>query len=547
VIERRSQHGQAAAGSGGIVFGYVQKLDERHQIIPEYRIQQTQCEAEYKRFRAAINQARMVLDSEMLELGSHAHANDLLPILQTHHVMLLDPELLARTQLLIKQELINVEWALKLCLHDFIQAFEHMEDVYLKSRQADIEQVGERIFNALDGSGEAPKQAKSIVVAADFSPADVVNMWRSDVAGFVAMQGGKDSHAMIVARGVGLSGLAGVHELYEQAKDGDLLILNAKDNTWILCPTHDEQKQLASAQAALLEAREALQAYANMPWQSKDGQQLPLLANIELIEEVPIALKNGVEGIGLFRTEFLFMQSDVLPSEEKQTAYYQAIVKVMAGKPVTFRLLDAGADKLARMHSLLSDYDGENPALGLRGVRMLLHKPEILQTQLRAILQCAKYAEISILVPMVISVEEMAAVRHMMQDIKAELGIVQDVKLGCMIEVPAAALIANDLAKVSDFFSIGSNDLVQYGLAVDRSDEHVSHLYDVNHQAIKMMIQMAVDAAANEGIPVTVCGELAANTAWTQTFLDMQISALSMTSLHVLTVRKHLKELQTKA
>ncbi len=538
-----SQQGHAVAGSGGLVLGVVQKLDEKHHIIPEYKVEEHQTEAEVRRFSQAILQARLSLQDEMMLLKEHPHANELLPILESHHLMLSDPELQAGTKRFIEEDKINVEWALKRCLTGFEQAFEHMDDIYLKSRKADITQVGQRIFQYLDASPLALHQAQSIMLATDFAPSDVVTMWRDGVAGFAASQGGKDSHTMIVARGVGLTGLVGAQGLFEQAEDGDVLLLNAEENTWILNPSPDECLAYDIEQQQLNEKRDALKIYANQPSQSKDGYYLPLLANIEFVEEVDIALQYGVDGIGLFRTEFLFMQSATLPSEEEQRAYYQKIVQGMGNKPITFRLLDVGADKLVHVQALFGDYDGENPALGLRGVRMLLRKPDILKTQLRAILGCAKTANISILVPMVVSTAEMLAVRALLEEAKAELDVRQDIALGCMIEVPAAALIADDLAKVSDFFSIGSNDLVQYGLAVDRSDEHVGYLYDANHVAIKRLIQMAVDAANRQNIPITVCGELAANRAWTQTFLDMRVSGLSMTARHVLAVRKQLRAL----
>jgi phosphotransferase system enzyme I (PtsI) len=366
------------------------------------------------------------------------------------------------------------------------------------------------------------------------------------VAGFVATQGGKDSHAMIIARGVGLTGLAGVHDLFALANDGDALILDAEHNTWVLRPSEQEQADFKAQQQAWQAEQTALQTYASQASTSKDGYHLPLLANIEFVEEVDVANRYGIDGIGLFRTEFLFMQSDTLPSEDEQAAYYQSVAQRALGKPITFRLLDVGADKLAHVQALFGAYDGENPALGLRGVRMLLRKPDILKTQIRAILRCAAYAPISILVPMVIAVDEMKAVRQVLEEAKQDLGMQDDIALGCMIEVPAAALIAQDLAEVADFFSIGSNDLVQYSLAVDRADEHVGYLYDAAHPAILALMQMAADAAKAQHIPITVCGELAANTAWTQTFLNMRMSALSMTARHVLSVRKQLQELQAK-
>ena len=541
-----SERGHAAAGSGGIVFGVVQKLDERQHIIPEYLIETSQVADEVQRFETSISKARAALNLELDALSQHEHGNNLRPILEAHDLMLADPELYSGTKRWIEDECLNVEWALKRCLATFTQAFSHMDDVYLKSRQADIEQVGARILSELGETKAQVLQATSIIVAPDFSPADVVELWRKGVAGFVAAQGGKDSHAMIVARGVGLTGLAGAQTLWACANDGDKIILDAEKNAWVLNPSHEQEQYYQGLQKVLCDEQQSLQHYATQAQAQENGGGISLLANVEFVEEIALANQYAVDGIGLFRTEFLFMQSAALPTEDEQYDYYYSIVQGMGDKPVTFRLLDVGADKLAHARTFFGDYDGENPALGLRGVRMLLHKPDLLKTQLRAILRCAVAGNVSILVPMVVSVEEMSIVRQSMLEVQAELELESDIALGCMIEVPAAALIADDLAQASDFFSIGSNDLVQYTLAVDRADEHVSYLYDANHRAVKHLIQMAVDAANKQDIPVIVCGELAGNKAWTQTFADMKVDALSMASSSVLTIRKQLLNLKSQ-
>jgi len=540
-----SVQGTAAAGSGGIIIGVVQKLDAKQHIIPEYHIEDSQHTSEVQRFEAAVAQARLALEQELDALSQHGHGNNLRPILEAHDLMLADPELHSGTVQCIHEENMNVEWALKRCLASFTQAFAHMDDAYLQSRQADIMQVGSRILNQLSAVKPTIFQTTSIIISPDFSPADVVGLWREGVAGFVTAQGGKDSHAMIVARGVGLTGLAGAQALWAQAKDGDRLIVDAERHTWILNPTPEQEQDYQAAVEALQKEQKALQDFVKQT-PITQAFNMSLFANVEFVEEVVLANQYGVDGIGLFRTEFLFMQSETLPDEDVQYAYYQGIVQGMRGKPVTFRLLDVGADKLAHARTIFGDYDGENPALGLRGVRMLLHKPELLKTQLRAILRCAHEGDISVLVPMVVSAAEMVAVRKVMLEVQHALKLDKSIDLGCMIEVPAAALIAHDLAKVSDFFSIGSNDLVQYTLAVDRADEHVDYLYDASHPAIYNLIQMAAKAAQQHNIPVTVCGELAASKAWTQAFVDMKINALSMAPSSVLMIRKHLSDLHNK-
>ncbi len=535
--------GKAKASSAGIVFGAIQKLDEKHQFIPEYKIEPQAIKQEVIRFQQAITQASAGLEEEMNQLANHHRANDLVPILQAHQMMLQDPELVIATQQLIEDEGINVEWALKKRLGYFAQAFADMDDVYLRSRKADIEHVGQCVFNCLTETESSEYLKQSIMVALDFSPSEIVSMWRSGVSGFVTVQGGEDSHAMILARGVGLPGLAGVHDLFAQAEDGDTFILDGEQGEWVLKPNQKERVKYRQIQKQLAEKNLDLAQYAQQVPGENKHHRLSLLANLEFVEEVMVANQYGVDGVGLFRTEFLFMQTKTLPSEEEQFEYYKQIAQGMQGKSVTFRLLDVGADKLCQIEEMLEVYGGENPALGLRGVRMLLHKPDMLKAQLRAIIRCAEFTDVAILVPMVVSDVEMLKIRQALDAEKQDLGIHASIALGCMIEVPAAVFVADALAEVADFFSIGSNDLVQYSLAVDRADEHVGYLYDVNHQAIKSLIQMAVDAAHRHRIPVTVCGELAANKGWTQTFLDMNISGLSMSSQHILSMRKHLQDL----
>jgi len=534
--------GPAAACSVGIVVGPVQKLDAKHLFIQEYKIQQSEVASEVARFKVAIKQAGLALEQEIQDLTDHHFAEDLLPILHAHQLMLNDHELVGKTCVLIEEKLINAEWALKKRLQRLTKTFEHIKDAYLRSRKEDIEHIGQRILSFLIGDEQPLQRSESIMVAMDFSPSEIVAMWRAGVSGFVAVQGGKDSHTMIVARGLGLPGITGVQGLFEQIEDGDELILDAENGRWVLHPDEVELAHYVELQKQLENEERQLQFYVHQNGLAKP--LMPIMANLEFFEEVEVANKYGVDGVGLFRTEFLFMQNKKLPSEEQQFEYYAQVVKGLRGKPVTFRLLDLGADKLAQAESMTELYDGENPSLGLRGVRLLLHKPDLLQKQLRAILRTSEFAEISVLVPMVSSVEEMLAVRYHLDKVKEDLGINREIKLGCMIEVPAAVFIANELARVSDFFSIGSNDLAQYCLAVDRSDEHVSYLYDSSHPAVLKLIGMAVEAAKLHAIPIAICGELASNPDWTETFLNLNVSYLSMSARKVLSIRKKLHHLQ---
>ncbi len=533
--------GLVTACSGGVVIGVAQKLQHQHQPIPEYSIQTQDVAAELQRLQTAVAEVSQSFQAEIQQLQQH---DDIRFILEAHRMMLHDPELIGASQQLIKNEHINVEWALKKSLLRLAESFDAIKDEYLRSRKADVEHVGQRLLACLTGTEQSLHNAQQIMIAADFSPANIVAMWRNGVAGFVSVQGGADSHAMIVARGIGLPGLAGVQHLFDVVEDGDALIVDAEQGKWILHPNPEEYAFYQRVQQSLSDIQHDLKAYVEQPSQSQDGYVMPLMANLEFTEETAAVHRFGVDGIGLFRTEFLFMQTHTLPNEQLQYEHYQHVVVAMAGKPTTFRLLDIGHDKITKTSTLNALYTGENPALGLCGVRLLLSQMDILETQLRALIKTARAGPISILVPMVTSAQEMLAVRQLLDALKISLQVDIHIPLGCMIEVPAAALIADDLAKVSDFFSIGSNDLMQYSLAVDRADEHVSHLYDASHPAIAMLINLAVAAAHRHDIPISVCGELAANPDWTQTFLDMGITSLSMSSRSVLSIRQHLHQLK---
>ncbi len=539
------RQGIAVAKSSGLVLGCVQKLNQKHQFIQEYKISSDAIASEVERLSVGITKAVKQLRQEINDLADVDASGELKLILETHNMMLQDPELMQQTACLIQKECINAEWALKKSLSQITQVFEQIEDVYLRSRKADIEHIGERIFEQLAGIHQQQQYEQAIMVAQDFSPMDIVDMWRAGVSGFVSIQGGENSHAMIVARGIGLPGIAGLQEdFFNWIEDGQSLILNAEEGRWVLHPNKQDLKQFEQEKQALQFKQTRLQDYVNKPSVSQDGYNMPLMANIEFIEEIDVAQQQGVDGIGLFRTEFLFMQHEMLPSETMQQMYYQQVIQGMQGKPVTFRLLDVAIDKIKVTDAMNPIFEGENPALGLRGVRMLLQHKTLLKEQLRAIVAASGDAPVSILVPMVTMASEMVDVRQVLNEVCQDIGFTGKVCLGCMIEVPAAALVADTLAQVSDFFSIGSNDLVQYSLAVDRTDEHVSYLYDAGHPAVMQLLQMTVDAAQKHNIPVSVCGELAANPAWLHTFLTMGITSLSMSARHVLQMREQLHHLR---
>ncbi|MBF0281254.1 MAG: phosphoenolpyruvate--protein phosphotransferase [Zetaproteobacteria bacterium] len=536
----------AIARSSGIVIGRVQKLTRGRQRIPEYSVEVSNLNGECERLAQAIDAAADLLAAECDKLAQFPSRDPIL-LLQTHRALLLDPELKAGAERFIRNQLINAEWALRKHLDHVAAIFDTIEDPYLRARKADVEQVGERILDRL--LGEAPLDIAvdagvQILVGEDFSPPDVVEMWQQGVNGFITEQGGVNSHSIIVARGIGMPALVGAESILDLVEDGDVIILDAETGDWFVNPDAKVLHEYEHHLLLLEDKRRQLTRYATETSRSHNGRAMPIMANLEFKEEVMLARDVGAEGVGLYRTEFLFLNALEMPDEEEQYQHYRHVVEGMEGRTVTFRLLDIGGDKLGLFHQLSGkDFAGENPALGMRGIRLLLQWPDVLRTQVRALLRAAEHGPVQLLIPMVTVVEELFQVRAMVKRCAEELSLADQLLIGVMIEVPAAVLIADQLAQHADFFSIGTNDLIQYTLAADRCDEDVANMYQDSHPAIRKLIQWTVDAGNSAGIPVSVCGELASDPKWTQDFLDMGMHALSMSANHVLNIRQHLSAL----
>ncbi|MFQ5346028.1 MAG: phosphoenolpyruvate--protein phosphotransferase [Mariprofundus sp.] len=543
--------GHPVASSSGVVIGQVKKLLHGRKPVLERSIDPHMVESEVARLLAAIEAAGQAIDVERNHLIG-AGIKDLLMILDMHHMLVADPELLAKSSARIRNDCINAEWALRQELDAIQVIFEQIEDEYLRNRSDDIEHVGRRILDHLTDasarhgqstetsySGQDGEEKPVIYVGDDFSVADVVSMWRCGVAGIATELGGADAHNIIVARGIGLPAMVGAVGILDDIEDGNTLILDAEQDVWILNPTSDEETAYVKFREAVSSSKKELQAFAGKPSLSTDGHELKLMANIEFPEELGLAEDTGIDGIGLYRSEFLFIDESTMPDEQYQYEQYVSLVRRMHGKPVTMRLLDIGGDRPWLYSDLAGhDYGGANPALGLRGVRLLLRNPEILKTQLCAMIRAADEGPVRILAPMVTNTEEMERIRDMAEQCRVRLGVTESIPLGAMIEVPATALIAADMARVSDFFSIGSNDLMQYALAVDRNDEEVAELYQPDHCAVLELIKLTAMAAKKAGIPVSICGELATNPEWTATFLNLDMEYLSMSSSNILAIRR---------
>ncbi len=537
------QCGTAAAASPGVAIGRVQKVAVGRMAVPEFHIPASQVPDEVERLRHAIQASIAQLEQQQTNLAG-VHSKDPMHILDAHRMLLKDPELTDGAIRTIKQERINAEWALARQIDEISSIFDAIEDEYLRSKKNDVEQIGRRILDNLAGSRHMdfdPCDQDMILVGESFSPGDAVHIWHQGLAGFIAEKGGVNSHTIIVARSIGLPALVGAGDIRRAVRDGDTIVIDGRQGEWIVNPGEDELTLYRDIAREMRARRVALMSLAGRPSVDKAGRALPIMANMEFIEELPLAMQIGVDGIGLYRTEFLFMNHTSPPDEEEQYAHYRQVVRGMRGRPVTFRILDIGGDKPALFQRLSGHaWMGDNPAMGLRGIRLLLQCPDILRAQLRALVRTAAEGPVSILIPMVVSVDEVTRTRDILDECRKALDCMDHIPLGVMIEVPAAALIADELARVSDFFSIGTNDLIQYTLAADRGDEDVANIYSPQHGAIRILLEKTVRAAKTAGIPVAMCGELAADLAWTRDLIDMGFDSLSMSLSSIQPVREQL-------
>jgi len=548
-MSKRSEtvQGTAAACSPGIAFGRVQKLGIGELPVPERHIEDAQVAAEQARFEQAVADAVSDFDRERRHLTG-LDSQEPLHILDAQRLMLLDAELSRKVMQSIANEHINAEWAVHRQIQEIASVFDSISDEYLRARKIDIQHIGQRLLSHLAGCGHQLLQINAgepmVAVGEDFTPIDVLRLWRQGVAGFIAEKGGPSAHSIIIARGVGMTALMGAEGLLRQIRDGDRIVIDGEQGVWMANPEPAAEAQYQAMARGVINTELDLHAFAGLASRSRDGHALLLMANLELEDELPLARQLGTEGVGLYRTEFLISDTDQLPDEEMQYRQYARVMQTMLGLPVTFRLMDIGGEKPLLFEQVAGHrVVAANPALGLRGVRLLLQNERVLHHQLRALLRASTLGELQILVPMVSRVEEMQELRRHMEECAADLGILQLPALGAMIEVPAAVMIANNLAQVSDFFSIGTNDLIQYTLAADRADEEVAYLYDTAHPALEPMLRQSVHAAHKAGIPIAMCGELAADLRWTEQLMNMGFDALSMALHQILPARKHLASL----
>ena len=522
--------------------------------VAHYRIGEEDVAAEVQRLQNALLKAQHDLqvmadtlpDDAPRELGS---------MLQVHRLLLCDPVLAEPAVALIVERQYNAEWALTAQGQMLVQQFDLMEDDYLRERGADVRQAIERVLHVLSGSSaflpetdQVPGDDPLVVVAHDISPADMLRLRGGRFAAFVTDLGGPTSHTAIVARSMGVPAVVAVGNMRELVRDGDLLIVDGAQGVVIVNPAAHILAEYEYRKNDYAQARETLQLLRNEPAVTLDGIQIHLHANIELPEEAALALKAGADGIGLFRSEFLFMGRADLPDEEEQFNAYVSVIQAMQNRPVTIRTLDLGSDKTLDGEATVAT----NPALGQRAIRYCLARPEMFATQLRAILRASAFGSVRLLIPMIAHMHEVRAVRAALASARAELdargqAYAADIPLGAMVEIPAIAIAIEPFAEELDFLSIGTNDLIQYTLAIDRGDNDVAELYDPMHPAVLRLIAHTINAGERFGIPVAVCGEMAGDARLTRLLLGLGLTEFSMHPQQLLDIKREIRSAHSNA
>jgi phosphotransferase system enzyme I (PtsI) len=534
--------------SAGIAIGRAQLVSHATLEVAHYTIPARQVPAEIERFTLAILEVQRELEGLHGAMTADDVPGEFGAFLDVHWMILNDPTLSEVPKRIITDQHCNAEWALMQQMGVLVEQFEQIEDSYLRERKADVVQVGERVLKRLMGRpGELPvakAEEQTILVAHDLSPADVIQFKAHRYGAFLTDLGGVTSHTAIVARSLNVPAVVATHNARQLIRDGELLIVDGSNHVVIVNPDRAVLAEYRLKQNELELAKQKLRRLRTKPAETIDGARIELLANIELPEDLEQAKDNGANGVGLFRSEFLFLNRDGLPSEDEQFEAYRRVAEGMEGRPVTIRTFDLGADKHKQGLEGLSRV-APNPALGLRAVRFCLAEPKVFLTQLRAILRASHYGRVQILVPMLASSGEIDQTLAMLARAKESLreqGVAFNahVAVGGMIEIPAAVLAMGAFLKKLDFLSIGTNDLIQYTLAVDRADEAVSHLYDPLHPAILRLLALAIGTANKAKVPIAVCGEMAGEVALTRLLLGMGLTHFSMHPAQLLAVKQRI-------
>ena len=528
---------------GGVAIGKI-AFYKRNEITIK-RTHVDDIEGEVKRFETAkekaVAQLQELYNKAMEDVGE---SNAM--IFEIHQMMLEDLDYVESIVNIITTQKVNAEYAIGTTADNFAAMFQAMDDAYMQGRAADVKDVSERLLQVLsDNSTDAMKMDEpSIIAADDLVPSETVQLDKEKALSFITMYGSANSHTAILARTMNIPAVISLGEDLKKEYDGKLAIVDGLEGKVYIEPDAKTMEAMQEKQRKDQEQKELLEQLKGKENITKSGQKVNLYANIGNLADVGAVLKNDAGGIGLFRSEFLYLESETYPTEEQQFSVYKTVAENMAGRKVIIRTLDIGADKQVDYFGLCKE---ENPAMGYRAIRICLTKPEIFKTQLRALYRASAFGQIAIMFPMIIAVNEVRRIKEIIEEVKKELteeGIAfrEDVELGVMIETPAAVMVSRELAKEVDFFSVGTNDLTQYTLAIDRQNQQLDAFYDSHHPAVLEMIRMAAANAHAEGKWIGICGELAADLSLTETFLEMKIDELSVAPGMVLPLRKRIRE-----
>jgi phosphotransferase system enzyme I (PtsI) len=526
----------------GIVIGPAFVLNSETLNIPDIPVPAKQVEQEVARLRQALEATRLELveiKGRLAEQLGEDHAK----IFDAHLLILDDVLVVDDTEALIRNEKRNAAWAFHTVIANVTASFENIQDEYLKDRYADIMDVKKRVLQKLLGAPGTKfrgLRSASVIVARDLSPSETAQLERKKVLGYATASGGRTSHTAILARSQGVAAVVGLENLTTRIKTGDTVILDGNCGVLIVNPLASTLRDYKREIKRYKEFENQLLTLTGYPAETLDNRKIVLEANIDFADEVDSALQYGAEGIGLFRTEYFFITQDQIPSEEEQYRVYRSVVEKMAGKPVTIRVLDIGGDKIA---GYLKGSPELNPFMGWRGIRFLLTRKDILKTQLRAIYRASAHGKVRILLPLIVELNEVRETREICEQIRAELTadrfrFDQDVAIGIMVETPSAVALADALAKEADFFSLGTNDLIQYTMAVDRGNSRISHLYQHLHPSILRFLKMTADSGRRARIPVAICGEMAVDPLSAIVLIGLQIDEFSCTPNMIPEVKK---------
>ena len=528
----------------GTAIGEIRVLKKKDSLVKRVHIDDV--EAELTRLESAkqqtLTQLQSLYEKALQEVGEANAA-----IFEVHQMMLEDEDYQDAILGMIRNEEVNAEYAVAVTGDNFAEMFANMDDEYMQARSADVKDISNRLVGNLSGEEQMDwdTMEPSIIVADDLTPSETVQMDKKKILAFVTVHGSTNSHTAILARMMNIPALIGVPLPLEELHSGTQAIVDGKNGVIYLEPDAAQIAKAEEAQKQEKEQQNLLATYKGRETVTKSGKKIHLYANIGSVSDVAYVLENDAEGIGLFRSEFLYLGRDALPDETEQFNAYRQVLQMMAGKKVIIRTLDIGADKNADYLELGHE---DNPAMGYRAIRICLEQPDIFKTQLRALLRAAKFGNLSIMYPMITSVEEVMSIKEIVKEVEKEL---QEENLpyaipeqGIMIETPAAVMISAELAEHVDFFSIGTNDLTQYTLAIDRQNSRLDRFYNPHHEAVLRMIQMTIDGAHKHGKWVGICGELGADTTLTERFITMGIDELSVSPSMVLGVRSKICEME---